>query len=56
MRFVHSYSHGDAIDEPEHDPALVGQSSLILSDVVDLIEAVDPEHHRGLVRLVRRTR
>lgn len=54
LRFVHAYSHGDSIDEPGHDPALLGQTSMILSDVLDLIEAVDPTHHRGLVRLARK--
>ena len=52
LRFVHTYSHNDAIVEPEHDPSLLGEASTVLSDLLDLIKSQDLDHYERMVQLV----
>lgn len=51
-RFVHTYSHNDAIVEPEHDPALLGEAPSVLTDLLELIESQDKDHYDRMVKLV----
>ena len=53
LRFVHSYSHNDAIGEPEHDLSLLGEASNVLSDLLGLVESEDPGHYQAMVNLVQ---
>ena len=54
LRFVHSYSHNDAIEEPDHDPTLLGESSAVLSDLLELMKQEDPNHFDRMVKLISR--
>ena len=52
LRFVHTYSHNDAIVEPEHDPALLGEAPAVLTALLELIESQDKDHYERMVKLV----
>ena len=52
LRFVHTHSHRDTIGEAEHDPSILGESSAVLTDLLDLIKSEDPNHFDAMVRLV----
>jgi wobble nucleotide-excising tRNase len=52
LRFVHTYSHGDAIGDPEHDPSNLGEARSVLKDLMELIEAQDADHFRAMKALV----
>jgi len=52
LRFLHTYSHGDAIGEPEHDPSFLGEARAVLSDLLEFIKDQDPDHYAAMVRLV----
>lgn len=53
IRFLHTHSHGDTIGEPEHDPSLLGEARAVLGDLLDFIEAQDPQHFAAMKELVR---
>jgi len=44
LRFVNTYSHGDAIGEPEHDPSLLAEAQSVLWDILEFIKSQDPQH------------
>lgn len=52
LRFLNTYSHSDALDEPKHDPYLLSEANSVLKDLLDLVKDLDPEHYDSLVRLV----
>lgn len=52
VRFVHTYSHGDTIGEPEHDPSLLGEANTVLADILDLIKSEDRKHYEAMKNLV----
>ena len=52
LRFVHTHSHRDTIGEAEHDPSVLGESSAVLADLLDLIKSEDRSHFDAMVRLV----
>ena len=52
LRFVHTYSHNDAIVEPDHDPSLLSEAPTVLSGLLDLIKKEDPRHFERMVKLV----
>jgi len=51
LRFVNTYSHSEAIGEPEHDPSVLGEARSVLKDLLELIESQDPNHFKGMKRL-----
>ena len=51
-RFVDSYSHADAIEEPEHDLSLLSEARSVLKDILDLMQSMDDSHYRAMVRAV----
>lgn len=53
LRFLHTYSHGDTIGEPAHDPSLLGEARSVLQDLLDFIEAQDPEHFAAMAELAK---
>ena len=53
LRFVHTYSHGDTIGEPEHDPSVLGEARSILKDVLDFINDQDAEHFAAMEAIAR---
>lgn len=52
LRFVHTYSHGDAIAKPEHDPTLLGGVSKVLTYLLELIKSEDVVHYEGMLKAV----
>lgn len=54
LRFLHTYSHGDAVAQPDHDPTLLAETPAVLREVLTLIHANDPVHHDEMVALVNR--
>lgn len=51
LAFVNAHSHNDAIAEQEHDTELLAEAPKVLSDIMDLIKAVDSEHYDRMVKL-----
>lgn len=54
MRYVDSYSHGNAINEPGHDHSLLAQTPNILNSVIDVMNQIDRDHVRRMKKLVTR--
>ena len=52
LRFVHTYSHNDAIVEPDHDASLLGEAPTVLSGLLELINREDPRHFERMMKLV----
>ena len=52
LRFVHTYSHNDAVVEPDHDLFLLGETNTVLSALLELIEEEDPRHFKGMMKLL----
>ena len=52
LRFLHTYSHSDAIGEPEHDPSLLAEAGSVLTDLMELIQAQDKAHYDEMIKLV----
>lgn len=52
LRFLHTYSHADAIAAPEHDLSLLSEAQPVLLDLLEMMEAVDKGHFDGLVKIV----
>lgn len=51
LRFVHTYSHSDAMGEPEHDLSLLGEAKAVLNDLLDLIQSQDAAHFSAMENL-----
>jgi wobble nucleotide-excising tRNase len=52
LRFLHTHSHSDAIEEPEHDPSALAEARPVLSDLLDLIKSEDIAHFSAMEKLV----
>tara|TARA_B100001989_G_C24238723_1_gene316246 strand:- start:130 stop:426 length:297 start_codon:yes stop_codon:yes gene_type:complete len=52
LRFLHTYSHGDAVGDPEHDLSVLSEAGSILQDLMQFVETQDPEHFAGMVGLM----
>lgn len=52
LRFLHTYSHADAISSPEHDLTALGEARAVLKDLLDLIKCEDETHFNGMVDLI----
>jgi wobble nucleotide-excising tRNase len=52
LRFVHTYSHDDTIDDPGHDLSLLAETPQVLKEVLELIKAEDGQHYEKMVELV----
>jgi wobble nucleotide-excising tRNase len=52
LRLLNTYSHAEALIEPEHDLSLLAETQPVLVDVLALMEAVDKDHYEGLKKLV----
>ena len=53
LRFVHTYSHGDTIGEPEHDPSVLGEGRSVLQDLLDFMKAQDAAHFAAMEKLAK---
>jgi len=52
LRFVHTYSHADALAEPEHDLSVLSEAHGVLNDLLLLMEKEDPDHYSAMASLV----
>jgi wobble nucleotide-excising tRNase len=52
LRFVHTYSHGGALGEPEHDLSLLSEAQAVLRDLLMLMAREDAAHFSAMVSLV----
>ena len=52
LRFVHTYSHNDAIVEPDYDHSHLSESPPVLSSLLELIEEEDPRHYERMMALI----
>jgi wobble nucleotide-excising tRNase len=53
LRFLHMFSHADAIAQPDHDPSVLSETPTVLRDVLAIIRANDKIHHDAMVELVQ---
>jgi wobble nucleotide-excising tRNase len=51
LRFLHTYSHADAIADPGHDVSLLAETQPVLREILEMMRTVDPQHYVGLLRL-----
>lgn len=51
LRFAHTYSHETGADEAEHDLTLLGETPVVLADVLDLIRIEDTGHYQEMMQL-----
>jgi wobble nucleotide-excising tRNase len=52
IRFLHTFSHGDTIDEPGHDPTLLAEAPQVLAEILELIKAEDGKHFAGMLKAI----
>lgn len=55
LRFLNTYSHSNAIGEPEHDPFVLAEGREVLKDLLDLIKAQDNAHYEAMLQLIAPT-
>jgi hypothetical protein len=56
LRFLHTFSHGDAVATPDHDPSVLAETQAIFKDVLDLMQANDDRHVAAMIQLCESTR
>lgn len=54
LRFLHTYSHGDALAQPDHDPTILLETPAVLRDLLELIRRDDQRHYDQMVELTLR--
>jgi wobble nucleotide-excising tRNase len=52
LRLLNTYSHAGAISDPEHDLSLLAETQPVLREVLELMETVDRDHYKGLIKMV----
>ena len=52
LRLLNTYSHAEAVIEPEHDLSLLAETQPVLLDVLEMMKAIDKDHYEGLEKLV----
>ncbi len=55
IRFLDTHSHADSIGEPEHDLSGLSEARSVLKNLLELVEAEDPDHFKAMVKLVAST-
>ena len=54
LRFLHTYSHGDAGAQPDHDPTILAETPAVLRDVLELVRLNDQRHYDQMMALMGR--
>jgi wobble nucleotide-excising tRNase len=54
LRFLHTFLHLDQIADPEHNPSMLAETPLVLSDLFSLIEHTDAAHFKSMNEPVAR--
>ncbi len=52
LQFVHTFSHNNAIVDPDHDPSILAEAQDVLSNLLSLLEKEDPGHIKAMKNLV----
>ena len=52
LSFLNTYSHTAGIGVVEHDPTLLAETKLVLGELLEMIESVDPTHYEGMEQLL----
>lgn len=52
IRFLHTHSHDDQVDAPEHDISILAETPRILSDVLELIKVEDEKHYNEMTSII----
>lgn len=52
LRFLHTYSHADAIADPGHDLSLLAETKLVLTDLLEFVKVQDRQHYEAMIRTV----
>lgn len=52
LRLLHTYSHAEALLEPEHDLTLLSETQPVLVELLELMRTVDEAHYEGLEKLI----
>ena len=52
QRLLNTYSHAEALLEPEHDLSLLSETQPVLVELLELMRLVDKDHYEGLEKLV----
>ena len=55
LAFVNTFSHNISIAEPEHGADLLAEAPDVLSDIMDLMKQMDPEHYASMEKLASQT-
>lgn len=50
IRFTHSYSHSDRIDDQGMDMTLLSEAPQIMKEILELIETTDKQHFDGMMK------
>lgn len=54
LRFLHTYSHGDVVAQPDHDPSILLETPAVLRDLLELLRRDDQRHYDQMVELALR--
>lgn len=54
LRFLHTYSHGDVVAQPDHDPTILLETPAVLRDLLELLRRDDQRHFDQMVELAVR--
>ncbi|MCY4745265.1 AAA family ATPase [Pelomonas sp. UHG3] len=54
LRFLHTYSHGDVVAQPDHDPTILLETPAVLRDLLELLRADDQRHYDQMMELALR--
>lgn len=52
LRLLHTYSHAAGVIEPEHDPAVLAETKVVLPELLELIKTTDPGHYAGMLEAI----
>jgi wobble nucleotide-excising tRNase len=52
LRFIHTHSHSDSIDEPEHDLSILSEKKTVLNNILEIMKHEDGKHFSNMVELV----
>jgi hypothetical protein len=55
LSFLNAFSHGDEVDDGDHDLSLLAETPAVLRDLLALMEAEDPKHVAAMRALVDAT-
>lgn len=54
LRFLHTYSHGDVVAQPDHDPTILLETPAVLRDLLKLLRQDDQRHYDQMVEMAQR--